>query len=209
MPRPQGATPKDPVWPGPISWDKVEVQVAHRVRVEVEVGLTVELRITHTHTGTHCTHWHTLAHTGTRGMCFCVLCLRLGCGRTRGLFIMRRLPPSHPTYPSCKAVVTLPRPASRPHTYTPAHTHTCTHVHWLAGRGNWKLNEACVIDFMFVKNGRKRSRVGALDPALPPPCVLLDSIRLTVRRFGSIEPRYSSMAFDFNWIAQRGQQKKN
>jgi len=36
------------------------------------------------------------------------------------------------------------------HTYTPTHllTHTCT----------WgKLNEACVIDFMFVKNGRKRS----------------------------------------------------
>lgn len=192
---PRARPPRTPFGRG----QSAETKSKFKLHIECELKLKLDLQLNcvlHTHT-----HWHTLhtlAHTGTRGMCFCVLCLRLGCGRTRGLFIMRRLPPSHPTYPSCKAVVTLPRPASRPHTYTPAHTHTCTHVHWLAGRGNWKLNEACVIDFMFVKNGRKRSRVGALDPALPPPCVLLDSIRLTVRRFGSIEPRYSSMAFDFN-----------
>jgi len=41
---------------------------------------------------------------------------------------------------------------SQPHTHTCLHTYTYTHML------TWgKLNEACVIDFMFVKNGRKRS----------------------------------------------------
>lgn len=90
------------------------------------------------------------------------------------------------------------------HTHLLTHTHTRTPVH----RGSWKLNEACVIDFMFVKNGRKRSRVGALEPRTSPSPLRLDLPRLTVGRFGSIAPRYTlDGIFDFNSIAQRGQKK--
>lgn len=100
-----------------------ETKSKFKLHIGCESKLKLDLQLNcvlHTHIHTHT---HTLAHGR-------VLCLRLGCGRTRGLFIMHRLPPSHSTCPSCKAAVTLPRPASRPHTH--AHPHSPAHTHTLA-----------------------------------------------------------------------------
>lgn len=95
-----------------------------------------------------------------------------GCGQPGAFFIIRRLPVAFAIQLRALPEQTYTGDLSDlPTTHTHPHPYTFT----------WKLNEACVIDFMFVKNGRKRSNV--------------PGTRLAIRccRFASI-----FMAFNFN-----------